>query len=66
MNNKKIWSTLKPFLISKGVFAEHEINIYIESDIINDEKHLVELFNKHGINIVQITSKKKIISSGDH
>ena len=63
MNNKKFWSTVKPFRISKGVFAEHQKNIRIEGDIINDKKHLVELFNKHYTNIVKTTSRKKIISS---
>ena len=27
MNDKKFWPTIKPFLISKRVFAEHQINI---------------------------------------
>lgn len=29
MNDKKFWPTIKPFLISKRVFAEHQININI-------------------------------------
>ena len=29
MNDKKFWPTTKPFLISKRVFAEHQININI-------------------------------------
>ena len=65
MNNKKFWYTVKPFLTKKGLFAEDEISLNIENDIIYDEKHLVELFNKHYINTVQTTCRKKITSIGD-
>ena len=46
MNNKKLWSTAKPFLISKEVFAKDQISISTENDIMNNEKRLVETFWK--------------------
>ena len=62
MNNYKFWSLVKPFLTNKGVFTEYLISINIENVIINDEKHLVELFKEHYIDIVQEISGKKITS----
>lgn len=64
MNNKKFWSTVRPFLANKGASAEHQISINIENEITNDKKHIVELFNGHYINTVQTTSRKKIKSVG--
>ena len=53
------------FLTNEGVFSEDETSLNIENDIINDEKHLIELFNEHYINNVQTTCWKKITSIGD-
>lgn len=39
MNNKKFWSTVRPFLANKGASAEHQISINIENEITNDKKH---------------------------
>ena len=57
-NNKSFWKFIKPFLASKGFIGSNNINL-VENDVVTtDEKTLASTFNKHYINIVEISSGK--------
>ena len=58
MGSKKFWSTVKPFLSSKGFIHNNDITIEIENKIIEDDSELTKTFNSHYINIVKSTTGK--------
>ena len=56
--NKSFWKFIKPFLTNKGFIGSNDI-ILVENNVVtNDEKTLASTFNKHYINIVEISSGK--------
>ena len=63
--NKESWNFIKPFLTNKGFSKNSGITLKNKREIITDEKKLVDLFNSHYINIVEISSgiKPETISS---
>ena len=58
MGSKKFWSTVKPFLSSKGFIHNNDITIEINNKIIEDKSELAKTFNSHYINIVKSTTGK--------
>ena len=56
MGKKKFWSTVKPFLASKGFIHNNDISIKIDNKVIEDESELA--FNLHYTNIVKSTTGK--------
>ena len=57
-NNKSFWKFVKPFLKNKGFIGSNDITL-VENDVVTtDEKTLARTFNKHYINIVEISSGK--------
>ena len=56
MGSKKFWSTVNPFLSSKGFTHNNDIKIEIDNKIIEDESKLAKTFNSHYINIVKSTT----------
>ena len=56
--SKKFWSTVKPFLSSKGFIHNDDITIETDNKIIEDESELAKTFNSHYINIVKSTTGK--------
>ena len=62
MTNKKFWRTAKPFLTNNGYISNDFIGIENDGNLICNEQKLVELFNKHYINMVEKTSGEKPLS----
>ena len=58
MGSKKFWSTVKPFLSSKGFTHNNDITIEINNKTIEDKSELAQTFNFHYINIVKSTIGK--------
>ena len=58
MGSKKFWSTVKPFLSSKGLINNNNITTDIDNKIIEDKSELAKTFNSHYINIVKSTTGK--------
>ena len=58
MGSKKFWSTVKPFLSSKGFIHNNDITIEINNKTIKDKSELAQTFNSHYINIVESTIGK--------
>ena len=58
MNSKRFWSTVKPFLSSKGFSHNNNISIEIYNKIIEDESELAKTFYSHYINIVKSRTGK--------
>ena len=56
--SKKFWSTVKPFLSSKGFIHNNDITIEINNKTIKDKSELAQTFNSHYINIVESTIGK--------
>ena len=56
MGSKKFWSTVKPFLSSKGFIHNNGIIIEINNKIIEDESEVAKTFNY--INIIKSTTGK--------
>ena len=52
--NKEFWNFIEPFLTNKGFSKTNDITLKNKKEIITDEKKLVDLFNSHYINIVEI------------
>ena len=65
MSNRTFQKTVKPFLTNKGCMTNDGISIEKDGDIVRDEKVLVELFNENYVNIVEISSGKKLSSLGN-
>ena len=53
------------FLTNKGNFSNDYITIEKDGELINNEKELVELFDESYVNIVEISSGKKLASTGN-
>ena len=50
------WKFIKPFLTDKCFIGSNDITL-VENDVVTtDEKTLASTFNKHYINIVEISS----------
>ena len=57
-NNKSFWKFIKLFLTNKGFIGSNDIT-HMENDVVTaDRKTLASTFNKHYINIVEISSGK--------
>ena len=57
-NNKSFWKFIKPLLANKACIGSNDITL-VENDVVTtDEKTLASTFNKHYINIVEISSGK--------
>ena len=56
VESKKVWSTVKPFLLSKGFIQNDNVSIEIDNKIMEDELELIKRFNSHCINIVKSTT----------
>ena len=56
--NKSIWKFIKPFLKNKGFIGSNDINLVENNVATTHEKTLPNTFNKHYINIVDISSRK--------
>ena len=59
MGSKRFWSTVKPFLSSKGSIHNNDIAIKIDNKIIEVKSELAKKFNLHYINIVKSTTGKQ-------
>ena len=56
--NKSFLKFIKPFLANKGFIGSNDINL-VENDVVTtDKKTLASTFNKHYINIMDISSGK--------
>ena len=55
MTNKEFWKVMKPALTNKGIICSDVIILEEDGQLISDESKLVEIFNKHYINIVETT-----------
>ena len=53
-SNKQFWNFVKPYLTNKGIFGADFISIKKEDQFIENEKELVEMFNTHYINVVEM------------
>ena len=58
VTNKSFWKFIKPFLKNKS----YDIMLIQNGEIITEEKDLVEIFNKHYINIVEKSSGIKPVN----
>ena len=67
-NNKSFWKFIKPFLANKGFTGSNDITLVENNAVKTDEKTLVSTFNKHYINIVEISSRnsQKNLSKMSH
>ena len=65
MSNKQLLSTVKPFLTNKGCISNDFRSVEKDSNLISNEKELVELFNQNYISIAENSSGKKTSSLGD-
>ena len=54
--NKSFWKFIKPFLTNKSFIGSNDITLVENNVVKNDEKILASTFNKHYINIVEISS----------
>ena len=63
MYNKQFWDLVKPFLRNKSSLSSDSITIKDKDRFINDEKELVEIFNRFYKNIVEKTSGKPVGNS---
>ena len=54
--NKSFWKFIKPFLTNKGFTGSNDITLVENNVAATDEKTLASTFNKHYINIVEISS----------
>ena len=52
------WKFIKPFLTDKRFIGSKDITLVENGVVTTDEKTLASTFNKHCINIVEITSEK--------
>ena len=64
MGSKKFWSTVKPFLSSKGFIHNNDITTEIDNKIIEAESESAETFNSHYINTVKSTTGKHATKLG--
>ena len=64
MGSKQFWSTVKPFLSSKGFIHNNDISIEIDNKIIDDESELPKTFHSRYINIVKSTNGKHLTKLG--
>ena len=62
VTNKSFWKFIKPFLKNKSCHAQNDIMLIQNDEIITEEKDLVEIFNKHYINIVEKSSGIKPVN----
>lgn len=62
IQNKKFWSTVKPFLTNKSGKSSNEIMIVHDDIIVTDENELAEIFNEEYIHIVEKYSGVKPVS----
>ena len=53
------------FLTNKGNFSNYYITIEKDEELISNEKELIELFNESYVDIVEISSGKKLASIGN-
>ena len=58
INNNSFWKFIKPFLTNKGFIGSNDITLVENDAVTTDEKTLASTFNKHYINIVEISSGK--------
>ena len=56
--NKSFWKFIKPFLTNKGFIRSNDITLVENNVVTTDGKTLSSTFNKHYINIVEISSGK--------
>ena len=54
--NKEFWNFVKPFLTKKELSKKNDVTLKNKKEIITDEKKLADLFNRHYINVVEISS----------
>ena len=62
VTNKSFWKFIKPFLKNKSCHAQNDIMLIQNDEIITEENDLVEIFNKHYINIVERSSRIKPVN----
>ena len=62
VTNKSFWKFINPFLKNKSCHAQNDIMLIQNDEIITEEKDLVEIFNKHYINIVEKSSGIKPVN----
>ena len=56
--DKSFWKFIKPFLTNKSFIGSNDITLVENNVVKNDEKILASTFNKHYINIVEISCGK--------
>ena len=56
--SKRFWKFIKPFLTNKGFIGRDNITLVKKKAVTTDEKTLAGTFNKHYINIVDMSSEK--------
>ncbi len=56
--NKKFWKTFKPLFSEKSISAERVLLVE-NSNILNDERHIAEIFNNYFGNITKNLSIKR-------
>ena len=54
------WKFIKPFLTDKRFIGSKDITLVENGVVTTDEKTLASTFNKHCINIVEISSGKPL------
>ena len=59
VTNKSFWSFVKPFLTNKSCHTQNDIMLIDNAKNIAEESDLVEKFNDHYINIVEIFLEQK-------
>ena len=62
VTNKSFWKFIKPFLKIKSCHAQNDVMLIQSDEIITEENDLVEIFNKHYINIVERSSRIKPVN----
>ena len=56
--SKRFWKFIKPFLTNKGFIGRDNITLVKKKAVTTDEKTLAGTFNKHYINIVDMSREK--------
>ena len=59
MENKSFWNTVKPFITNKSTLSNNTIMLKKDDSVVKEEKEIVEIFNNHYINIVEISTGLK-------
>ena len=68
IDNKKFWTTVKPFLSDRGIQAK-KINLKEGNKIVSEDKEVADILNTYfseSVDSLDIGENKFIINSADH